>query len=364
MSKLCIITVVDSITQTSMPINEFVLYRYRKGVEDEQIIIVCDDGEDGDVEIPLEIRVIHVRRRYLFLRRELKSIVHDCRTKGIRPIFHLHAQKSAIIFFRASLGLGLNRHTLFTVHSSFSSRDFKYKLSSIICVILAKKANCVSKAAFSQYHPWVRRSKGSNFLTIPNGVDIERIDATLSSSLNGHPAIDNFSLVCVGRIIPIKNQEFLVRLLPSLPDFRLVLIGGESPSYPVRELSEKLGVSDRVEFTGLLPREEVFKKMRNSRFYVSASKVEGLPISVLEGMAEGLIPILSNIPPHKEIAEECGLGGLLELDRVEWVRWIKTLQSNESDLDLLSDISKTKVRTHYSLEKMHHQYNYIYEQLA
>jgi len=363
MKNICVLTVVDTISATSMPVNEFVLYRYKKGYSCRQVLIVCSDKGVEDVVIPESIVTYYVGDSVRKIRACLKRIKQDCTEKGESLVCHLHGQKSALAFFRASIGLGLRKHTLYTVHSTFSSRDFKYKLSSCLCTLLAKKANCVSNSAYEQYQPWVRKHKGANMMAIPNGVDLDRIDQALLGDEDVKPSIN--SLVCVGRIIPIKNQKFLVSLLPSLPDVTLVLIGAENPSYPVRQYAEELGVAERVEFTGLIPREEVFKKVRQSLIYVSASTVEGLPVSVLEAMAMGLIPILSDIAPHREIEKETDVCSVVPLNEDKWIKAIRLQQGlGVVNVEALSSKIKETVRACYSLEKMHNKYMSIYEELA
>lgn len=363
MRQLCILTVVDTLSTTSMPVNEFVLYRHRCGFPFRQILMVFADSKEP-FAMPDDIETLFIGGRTGCMRKELKKIRKSCEERGERLVCHLHAQKSAMAFFWASRGMGLRRHTLYTIHSSFGSRDLKYRLTSCLCTLLARKANCVSESAFQQYQPLIRRLKSGDMLTITNGVDIERIDRTLAKIENSASNSDEDALVCVGRIIPIKNQAFLIRLLPLLPSMRLVLVGAESDSYPVHALAEELGVADRVVFTGMIPREEVFRKLTESRFFVSASTVEGLPVSVLEAMAVGLIPVISDIPPHREIAARCGFECIGTADPKAWVFRILNLRNLGAGLDRLSTQIKETVREHYSLTAMHEQYQSIYEQLA
>ena len=50
--------------------------------------------------------------------------------------------------------------------------------------------------------------------------------------------------------------------------------------------------------------EDVNGYMSIADIYVSASKSEGLPLSVLQAMSNGLYLLLSKIPPHAEIINE------------------------------------------------------------
>lgn len=364
MSRITIVTVVDSVAATSMPINEFVFYRNREKFGFNEILIVCDKSIPDNVHVPKEIIVHLVGTDKKRIRHITKHILFEAKQDNNECVFHMHAQKSAMIFLLATIGLGIRKRTLFTIHSTYSSRDLKYKLSSCICTLLSNYANCVSYSAYREYAGWVRRIKGNKFIAIPNGVDVSRINEVTKDLPLHQEVAERKNLVCVGRIIPIKNQEFLVRLLPMLPDSRLILIGAEDRERRIRKLAIELRVIDRVEFMGLVPRDEVFRLLNASGLYVSSSTVEGLPVSVLEAMCVGLVPVLSDIEPHKEIADRCSIFKALPLDNEAWIQNIKGYQ--EMDLSVFNDLSnriRTSVAENYSLDNMHCEYIRIFDKI-
>lgn len=364
MSKIAVVTVVDSIAATSMPINEFVFYRNRENYEYKEILIVCDKLIPNNVCVPKDIIVHLVGNDKRKIKSVTKSILEDAKREGYKCVFHMHAQKSAIQFLSATISLGVRKRTLFTIHSTFSSRDLKYKVSSCLCTLFSNYANCVSEAAYSEYAKWVKIIKGKKFVAIPNGVDVHRIDSAISE-LPPHSIIaDPNVLVCVGRIIPIKNQEFLVRLMPLLPNSKLILIGAEDKTQCLRKLAKELNVAHRVEFKGLVSREEVFNLLNEGGLYVSSSTVEGLPVSVLEAMCVGLLPILSNIAPHNEIREQCPLVETIPLDIDKWIEKIRKYQKMPlKDFLSLSRSIKESVAQTFSLEKVHEEYSNIYKKI-
>ena len=71
---LCILTVVDTISATSMPVNEFVLYREKMGFPYRQIMIVCSDKGDDNVDVPNSIAVYYVGNNRRLFRERLKEI--------------------------------------------------------------------------------------------------------------------------------------------------------------------------------------------------------------------------------------------------------------------------------------------------
>lgn len=365
MEKICLVTIVDVISTTSIPVNEFVLYRNKIRPAYKQIVFTRKQENRGNVIIPKDIEVISIEQSMMGFRRQIKNIVDLAKKKEMSLVFHLHHQISALFFFRATLFTGLWKKTIFTIHSFYSDRDRKYRISSCLCAVLANYLNCVSKAAYEDYPKWVRAIKGKRMGAILNGIDCKRIERALENDGKHSEVMDMKHLVCVDRIIPIKNQKFIVGLLKHLPDTRLTLVGMEDENHAIRRLAEKEGVADRVEFTGLLPREDVYRTINRCGLYVTASIVEGLHLSVLEAMRVGAIPLISDIPPHREIAANSeNLFKPLPLVEDIWVKSIQTYQNTELNiLKALSDMLVQTTEKIFSLDKMHEQYDAIYEQI-
>ncbi len=363
MTKLCIVTIVDSISVTSMPVNEFVLYRSRMNYPYRQVLVSCSGDVPEDVDIPSDVQLFLVGGNTNKMRPALRQVINECKERNEEIIIHLHAQKSAIKFFLASVGLKLRKKTLFTIHSSYSSRNLKYKLSSCLCSLLSKYSNCVSHVAYAEYSPMVKRIKGERMFAIQNGVDYERVQDATRRLPNHNEAFDMFKVVCIGRMIPIKNQQFLIRLMKHLPETELILIGKEDVH--MSALARELGVDGRVKMKGLLPRDEVFRILNECGIYVSASLVEGMPVSVLEAMSVGLIPVLSDIPPHQEVSNGCSLFNTLPLIEKDWLQTIRTYQQlSRQELIGLSTQIKDSIVRNFSLESMHKKYDEIYELLS
>ena len=80
-------------------------------------------------------------------------------------------------------------------------------------------------------------------------------------------------------------------------DFLLELVGGD----PVRNLTffqkkvAEMKLTKFVKFSGMVPHEEVFLRLTNADVFVLFSNFEGLPCSMLEGMAIGLPVITTEI---------------------------------------------------------------------
>jgi len=78
--------------------------------------------------------------------------------------------------------------------------------------------------------------------------------------------------------------------LRNLP-WRLTIAGsGEIPAH--REKAQQLGIADRIDFLGWVSVEEVSRQMRAAHIFVLPSYQEGLPMAIIEAMANAL-PVIS-----------------------------------------------------------------------
>ncbi|WP_200226338.1 glycosyltransferase family protein [Rubrivivax gelatinosus] len=74
------------------------------------------------------------------------------------------------------------------------------------------------------------------------------------------------------------------------------------------------------------------------QFYISFASFEGMPLGVLEAFKQGLIPVLSDIPPHAEAVQALGIPELQTFETPgAGVKWATSL-SNEARLALARKI--------------------------
>ena len=143
-----------------------------------------------------------------------------------------------------------------------------------------------------------------NCTSVQNGVDSEKFSLPPSGEDRlsirqklGFTASDTI-VVSVGWLSSRKDPLTIIRAFQDIssPDLRLVFIGNGSLEKECRRAS----VNDkRILFTGRIP--NVVDYLQAADLFVSASTAEGLPYSVLEAMACGLTPLLSDIGPHIEL---------------------------------------------------------------
>lgn len=352
------IHIVNQISPTSMPVNEFAIYRTINNYSDKQILIVCSNEKSDKIQLPENLEVFYVGMNYWRLKNIFKRTLKlDERDSDY--VFHLHQQGSAILFFRSILFTKIKNQSLFTIHSTYSGRSLRYKITSWLCALLAKEVNCVSDFGYEEYSSIIKKIKGPRFKVIPNGVDFKRISNFTPPHPSEYDKSKRQTLICVGRLISLKNQAFLLEVLSELAEYKLILIGQGQDEIELKKKVERFGLSERVVFKGLVPRESVYRILKKGSVYVSASKVEGLPISVLEAMSAGLVPILSDIGAHRDIANKSSCVHILPLNKELWKQKIDIIATDPNLHEQSNEIRQDVVQ-HFGLDTMHANYTELY----
>lgn len=102
----------------------------------------------------------------------------------------------------------------------------------------------------------------------------------------------DFIMTTVGRLVPGKGQEFLLRSLaaaaPAIPSARLLVVGDGPLRGRLERVAGQLGISSRVRFAGQLDRQGVAGALAAADVFCLCSDYENYSNAVLEAMASGL----------------------------------------------------------------------------
>lgn len=109
------------------------------------------------------------------------------------------------------------------------------------------------------------------------------------------PRMDGpFRILTVGRLVPVKGHEVLVRAVaPMLREggCATLTVVGDGPERPRLEgLVEQLGIAESVEFAG--HRKDVARFFKTASVFVLPSCSEGLPLALVEAMASQ-VPVIA-----------------------------------------------------------------------
>jgi len=128
------------------------------------------------------------------------------------------------------------------------------------------------------------------------------------------------TVVCVGRLAPVKRQDALIDAAvvakQRVPDLRLVLVG-EGPLRP--ELEARIAhhrAEDWIQLAGRLSHEELIDLYRSAWVVASASLAEGWGLTLTEAAACGTPAVATDINGHRSSVVDGVTGVLAPLERL------------------------------------------------
>lgn len=345
--KRYLVTITDNIAPTSMPYNEFVLYRRDHESEEKQIIILLFKTNTSEL-VPTNLELHCIGKDSAKLKRVIEDVVIRAKADNAKVVFHIHEAKS-VLLFNIATWYRYKKRIVYTLHSTYKNYPFHNKLFALLASRQCGQVVCVSKTSY-KYYPEIFKKRACY---IQNGVDIERIDKAIKDVVKEENK--KFTLIYVARLIELKRHKLLFNAVRRIPGVRLKLIGYGPLEEELRREAEGL----EVEFLGAKTRDQVYNELSKADAYVSSSSYEGLPISVLEAMRCGLPCILSDIEQHWEIAQKSKELILCSDDR--WGETIKKLMDlGKTELVRIGASNAEDAEKYFSLCVMHRDYENIY----
>jgi glycosyltransferase involved in cell wall biosynthesis len=352
-----ILQLLLSITETSAPYNEHCL-----PLAGKHNITICTYFR-SDITPPKDIRFFKGDGSLTGFYRNLKAAL-DAKEY---EIIHAHSPHVGFLFLVANLIYWkFIQSTVLTVHNSYQNFKLRNKLLLIPAFAFFRRVVCCSKASFESM-PWFLKLLAGDRLTfVQNGMDIERVDRVLQNQRRkGHK--DAFTVATIGRLIEIKNPLSILKAFQQSADqdSRLVFIGEGHLRGELLAKLESFNLGKQVELTGLIPRNRVYEYLTGADLFISISQGEGLPVAVLEAMACRCPVILSDIPPHREIADGTNFIPLIHPDDVAgFAREIKRIRHMSiTERAEIGEKSRRLVEDRFSLTTMHKRYEEVYAQM-
>ena len=296
------------------------------------------------------------------LRRALDARAYDA--------VHAHAPESAAMLLFALVTWGrlgrVRRSLVYTVHDSFKDYSARNQALMLFTLWAFRSVVFCSDAARDSFpRPWRRLVRGRDRV-VRNGADLDRVERTLAVSAAA--THDRFTVISVGRLERVKDPDVVVDAFraAAADGDRLVMIGTGALAPAVVEHAERVGLNGNVTFTGLIQREDVFRRCGEADVFISTSRGEGLPVAVIEAMAAGCAAVLSDIPPHRELVGDATFIPLVEPGDVEGfadeLRRFRTM--DPAARDELGRRCREHVRSRFNLSAMHAGYDVVYRDLA
>ena len=159
---------------------------------------------------------------------------------------------------------------------------------------------------------------------IYHGLDFGRFDEPgrpRHAGADARAASGPVVILSVGRAVKKKGYGDLLEALAALPgdlDWRFIHIGGGDLMPRLKSAAESLGITDRVDWRGPQPHDEVLRAYRDADLFVLSCRIaadgdrDGLPNVLLEAQSQKLPCISTRISGIPELVEHGATGLLVE----------------------------------------------------
>lgn len=149
---------------------------------------------------------------------------------------------------------------------------------------------------------------------IHNAVDLNLFCAEGKDLRDHKKRCSKPTIISTRAMNPIYNLQLLLRALPAIarkcPMVSVILVGEGTEKGRLESLARKLNVSERITFIPNVSYAEMPSLYKMADIFVSTSLSDGLCVSLLESMACGVFPIVSDIPGNRELIKN-GINGYL-----------------------------------------------------
>ncbi len=171
-------------------------------------------------------------------------------------------------------------------------------------------------------------------------------------------------LFSVGALSARKGHDRVLRALAAEPvrslAFSLCVAGAGEQRASLERLAAELGLAERVQFVGQVPAPHLYSQ---ADLFISGSRAEGMPLSLLEAMAAGTAVAASPIAPHLEVLH--GIAeAVLDEDEQRWPFALQRLLSDATSRQRLGALGKQRVEQQFSTRVQDAAYRELYADLA
>ena len=202
---------------------------------------------------------------------------------------------------------------------------------------------------------------------VRNGIDLRPFDRALPS-LRGGPTSDHSPIVgFVGRLSNEKGADIFLNaaamILVELPSTKFVVIGEGPDRDKLESLIDQLKLRQSISMLGR--RDDMPSVYASLDIMVSASRQEGLPMAILEGMASSL-PIIATPVGDVPAMVHDGLTGVMvpPENAASLASAIVTLLRNPAQRERLGAAARKLIEDEFSAERMTADYLCVYAKAA
>ena len=198
---------------------------------------------------------------------------------------------------------------------------------------------------------------------IRNGISVAPFAGATEVRARRAGGSDGLRVGLVGRLAPEKGVDLFLRAVSrvarAFPEATFVVAGDGPDRYLLESLIDELGIRGRAELTG--PQSDMPKFYASLDVLVSASRQEGLPMALLEGMASDLPLVATKAGAVSEIVLDGQTGFLVDIGDPEGLA--NAMERLLADPELRASFGaagRRRVLEHFSAQRLAADYLSVY----
>lgn len=221
-----------------------------------------------------------------------------------------------------------------------SSRTGKFKRKLLYQVLKRVEIITVTGGDTKQYLSDINIKQDKVFV-FPHLVDANYLNEVKNSQASSN-------IITITSFLPVKRTEDAIKafalLLKQGLNLKMIILGEGPGRDNCLNLVKSLGVDDNIKFEGYV--NDIRPYINNSEYYLQTSSSEGLSIALIESMATGLIPLVTNVGDEKEIIKDNETGFFIPVGEPEIIAdKIAMLESSPLKNAVKENIKKTMVKS-------------------
>jgi glycosyltransferase involved in cell wall biosynthesis len=291
--------------------------------------------------------------------------IRDLVTRVQPDVVHAHGYKADIYVYLALRRLSVP--LVSTCHTWYDNDPVVTLYGAADRLILRKYTNVVAVSEEVRQRLLKAGVLDQKIRLIRNGIDVtsyEEATPCLPSELNSP---DSLIVGLVGRLSTEKGVDLFLRaaaiVLRKFPTAKFTVVGEGPDSASLKALIHELGIEANAFLLGR--RENMPGIYASFDLMVSASRQEGLPMAILEGMASGLPLIATSVGQVPDVVVD-GQSGVLvppkDIDALAAA--IISLLEDPSRRRLLGVAARKRIKENFSADRMAADYMSLYKNAA